>query len=82
MKFANIRELKLETNKVLKMSEKGGPVVILRNGKPVAVVRSVSEKDFSLKMDSLWPRLRKAAEKSGYGPQDVDKLVESVREGK
>lgn len=62
MKFANIRELKLETNKVLKMTEHGEPVVILRKGKPVAVVSNVSEKDFSVNVRDLRGRVKRPAE--------------------
>ncbi len=65
MKFANIRELKLETNRVLKMTEKNGPVVILRKGKPVAVVSSVSEKDFSLRVNEPALKIRKNAGRAG-----------------
>lgn len=82
MRFANIRELKLETNKVLGMSKNGGPVVILRNGKPVAVIRTVGEKDFSLKVKALWPALKSAAESAGFGPKDVDSVIAKVRRGK
>jgi len=79
MIFANIRDLRLDTNSVLKLSEKEGPVVILRNSRPVAVLKSVSEEDMEMKVKSLWPKLRKAAEKSGYGVNDVDAVIKEVR---
>ena len=59
MKFANIRDLRLDTNSVLKLSEKEGPVVILRNSRPVAVLKSVTEEDMEIKVNTLWPKLRK-----------------------
>ena len=79
MRFANIRELKLETNKVLKLSKKFGPVVITRNGHPVALIRTLGEEEFSVNMGSLWNRVREAAKRSGYGPEDVDKLINEAR---
>jgi prevent-host-death family protein len=82
MRFANVRELKLETNKVLALSRKRGPVIITRNGKPVASLRTIGEDDFSVNAGSLWESVRKSAERSGYGPEDVDKLIYSVRSPK
>ncbi len=34
---------------------------------------------FAAKLDSLWKETRQAAEKSGYGPGDVDRLIAEVR---
>jgi prevent-host-death family protein len=82
MRFANVRELKLETNKVLALSKKKGPVIITRNGKPVAFLRTIGEDDFSVNVSALWDRARTSAERSGYGPKDVDKLIASVRSPK
>jgi len=79
MVFANIRDLRLDTNSVLKLSEKEGPVVILRNSRPVAVLKSVTEEDMQMKVKSLWPKLRSSAEKAGYGPDDVDAVIKEVR---
>jgi prevent-host-death family protein len=82
MKFANIRELKLETNKVLSFSKQGGPVVITQKGKPVALLRSISEDDFSVNVNALWDRVRKAAEKKDYTPDNIDTLIKTVRTAK
>ncbi|MBU0951866.1 MAG: hypothetical protein KKH91_03430 [Elusimicrobia bacterium] len=79
MRFANIRELKLETNRVLKLSDKFGPVVITRKGHPIALLRTLSEDAFSVNINSLWARTREAAKRAGYGLQDVDKLIKDVR---
>ncbi len=82
MRFVNIRELKLETNKVFKLSKKNGPVVVTRRGRPVALLRIISERDLTFKIGSLWNRLRQDAERAGYGPDDVEKLIKQVRTSK
>jgi prevent-host-death family protein len=82
MRFANVRELKLETNKVLALSKRRGPVIITRNGKPVAFLRTISEDDFSVNASALWDRVRTSAERCGYGLGDVDRLITSVRSPK
>lgn len=79
MRFANVRELKLETNKVLEMSRQKGPVIITRRGKPVALIRGIKEEDFAQRFDRLWERIRLAAERSGYGHKDVDRLIAEIR---
>ncbi len=82
MRFANIRQLKLETNKVLNLSRKNGPVVVTRRGRPVALLRTISENDLAFRIGPLWNRLRRAAERAGYGPDDVEKLIKQVRVSK
>ena len=82
MRFTNVRELKLETNKVLALSKTRGPVVITRKGKPVAFLRSITEDDLSINVGSLWNRVKTSAERSGYGPEDVEKLIATVRTSK
>ncbi len=82
MKYTNVRELKLNTSKVLEESAKYGNVVVTKNGRPVALIRPVSEDDFNIKPKILWPKLRKGAERAGYGLKDVDKLVKAVRKKK
>ena len=52
MRFANVRELKLETNRVLEKSIENGPVVVTRNGSPIAMLRSISEDDFILRFNN------------------------------
>lgn len=81
MEFTNIRALKLETNKVLESSKKKGPVVITRNGKPVALLRSIDDKDLELRFSQLWNRIRAAAERAGFSQKDIDRLIREVREG-
>lgn len=79
MRFANVRELKLETNKVLELSRKNGPIVVTRRGQPIALLRTISENDLSFKTTRLWERLKVAAERSGYGPGDIEKLIKHSR---
>ncbi|PKN01127.1 MAG: hypothetical protein CVU77_06535 [Elusimicrobia bacterium HGW-Elusimicrobia-1] len=79
MLFANVRELKLETNKVLDSSRTNGPVVITRRGRPVAIVRSVDSADFTVNARPLWSRLRAGAERAGYKASGVDKLIRQTR---
>jgi prevent-host-death family protein len=79
MRFANIRELRLETNKVIEMGKKKGPVVVTRRGRPIALIRTISKNDFTYSIKTLWSRLRLAAERAGYGPADVEKLIREVK---
>ena len=80
MRFANIRELRLETNKVLALTNKNGPVVLTKRGKPIAMLRKINEDD--LIISSLWKRIRQAAERTGYGLNDVEKLIKTSRVSK
>lgn len=82
MRFANVRELKLNTNRVLAMTKKEGPVVVTRHGKPVAILRSINENDLTIKAAPLWDRLQVAAKQAGYGPSDVEKLIKRSRKEK
>ncbi|MBI5554295.1 MAG: hypothetical protein HY920_00375 [Elusimicrobia bacterium] len=82
MQFANVRELKLETNKILELSRKHGPIIVMRRGHPVAFLRTISEADFAVSITPLWNRLRQAAEHAGYTAKDVEKLIKRSRAGK
>jgi len=80
MRFANVRELRLETNKVLSLTKERGPVVLTRRGRPIAVLSAINEEDLSLnKTAGLWSRIKDAAQRSGYGPQDIEKLIKETR---
>ena len=79
MRFANIRELRLETNKVLEISKKKGPIVVTRRGRPIALIRTINENDLTYSIRTLWNRLRTAAERAGYGHKDVEKLIKEAR---
>ena len=75
MRFANIRELKLETNKIMEDAVAYGSVVVTRKGRPIALIRPINENDMSIKTGGLWKRLRAAAELSGHRLKDVDTLI-------
>ena len=45
----------------------------------LAWFQKLKEVGFAEKLDSLWTKTRQAAEKSGYGPGDVDRLIAEVR---
>lgn len=75
MRFANVRELKFETNKIIELSRKIGPIVVTRRGGPVALLRTISDDDFAFGIKSLCNRLRQAAERSGFSAKDVEKLI-------
>lgn len=80
MLFANIRELKLETNKLLNLSLQRGPVVITRRGKPVAILRGIEkESNTFFTYREVLDKIRRAAEKAGYGPRDIEGLITRVR---
>jgi len=79
MRFKNIRELKLNTNMLFEETAKYGPTVITRNGKPIALIRSITEDDFEIKYKSLWKSIKKAAEKSGYNSKNIKSLIMEVR---
>lgn len=81
MQFANVRELKLQTNKILELSRKYGPVIVTRRGRPVAFLRTISEDDLMVGIKPQWNRLRQAAERAGYKSKDIEKLIKSVRAG-
>lgn len=82
MRIANIRELKLETKRVLGWMARDGPVLITRRGKPVAILRGLEAGEWESRFDSLWNRLRIAAERAGYSSGDISRLIGSVRSRK
>ncbi|HBQ38353.1 MAG TPA: hypothetical protein DD714_05060 [Candidatus Omnitrophica bacterium] len=43
MKFVGISELKNDASKVVRQVQRGGPVVVMRHGKPCAAVIRLSE---------------------------------------
>lgn len=81
MRFANVRELKIDTARVLELSRRAGPVVVTRRGRPVAIIRGITEKDLKERFSDLWERIREAAERAGYGRRDVNRLIAEARSG-
>lgn len=65
------------------MAQTKVPLSRIEDGKSLremlAWYRKVKKAGFSERFDRLWEKARKAAEKSGYGPEDVDRLVADVR---
>lgn len=45
----------------------------------LAWFQKLKEAGFAEKLDFLWKETRQAAEKSGYGSGDVDRLIAEVR---
>lgn len=69
MKFVSISELKNETSEVVRRVERGGPVVLMRHGKPCAAVIRLSEHD----IDQL------LFEESAVVKQALTEALEDVR---
>ena len=50
MKFINVAELRLDLSKIIRQIEESREeVIVTRNGHPVILMRSVTEKEFTLK---------------------------------
>ncbi len=79
MEFVTMRQLKHQTPQVLRLSQRKGPVVVTKNGRPVAVLRAASLEDLALQIQGLWERFRQAAERSGFRSRDVERLISQVR---
>ena len=62
MKFANVRTLKNQTSSMLRLVAGGDDVVITSHGKPVAVLRKMTEEDMEDYVLSRHPRLRASIE--------------------
>jgi prevent-host-death family protein len=74
MKIASVAEIKSQFSAVLKASE-AGPVVVTRNGKPVAVIVAVKDEDEIERLLMAYsPRLRAILEASRKQIQEGDAL--------
>lgn len=82
MVFVTIRELKHHTPEVLQMSGRKGPVVVTRNGRPVAVLRAAKAEDLESQLGEIWQRFRRAADRAGFRRGDVERLIARVRSEK
>lgn len=82
MVFVTVRELRHHTPEVLQMSGRKGPVVVTRNGRPVAVLRAAKPDGLESQFGEIWQRLRRAAERAGFRRGDVDRLIAQVRSEK
>ena len=79
MRFANIRELKIETNKVIALSKSDGPVIITRHGQPVVLLRPINSQDLTLKATTVWNSVRKSAERAGHKAANIKRLIRETR---
>lgn len=60
MKFVSISELKNDTSDVVRRVERGGPVVIMRHGKPCAAVIRISAEELDQLLFEESPLVRAA----------------------
>ena len=79
MRTVNVRELKIETKKVLGSWLLKGPVLVTRRGKPIALIRALGSRELDIRFGSLWDRIRIAAENAGYKPKNIKRLIASAR---
>jgi antitoxin (DNA-binding transcriptional repressor) of toxin-antitoxin stability system len=64
MKFANVRTLKNQTSEMLRHAAGGNDVIITSHGKPVAVLRKMTEEDMEDYVLSRHPAIRASIEAS------------------
>ena len=64
MKFANVRALKNQTSEMLRLAAGGDDVIITSHGKPVAVLRKLTEEDMEDYVLSRHPAIRASIEAS------------------
>ena len=62
MKFANVRTLKNQTSEMLRVAAGGNDVIITSHGKPVAVLRKMTEEDMEDYVLSRHPAIRASIE--------------------
>ena len=62
MKFANVRTLKNQTSEMLRHAAGGNDVIITSHGKPVAVLRKMTEEDMEDYVLSHHPAIRASIE--------------------
>ncbi len=82
MTFVTVRELKHHTPQVLRLSQRKGPIILTKNGRPVAVLRTAHPEDLALQFEDIWKRLRGAARRAGFRGRDVERLIAQVRSEK
>jgi len=72
MKFTNVRELKLDTKKVLEMAGEGEDVVVTYRGKPKVVIKKLTEDEFEDYVLANHPEIRR----------DIEEAYKECLEGK
>ena len=87
MNFYGIKELRMDTRAVLGAVAQDGNAIITDNGKPKAIMVSVSERDFE-EVYAMCARLKtqRAAEAMRRGnvfmsPEEIDAEIAAVRRG-
>lgn len=87
MKFATVRVLKNQTSEMLRTAAQGKDVVITSHGRPVAVLRGLSEDEIEDYVLSRHPALRKSIEDAwrhyqkhgGFSADEVLKHLQKKR---
>jgi antitoxin (DNA-binding transcriptional repressor) of toxin-antitoxin stability system len=59
MKFVTVKDLKVETPKVLKLTDQGEDVVVTYRGKPRALIRRLTEDEIEDYVIANSPKIRK-----------------------
>jgi len=82
MKFANVRTLKNQTSQMLRFAAGGDDVIITSHGKPVAVLRKLTEEDMEDYVLSRHPAIRASIEAADrdYRKKGGTPLEEVIRE--
>ncbi|MCD6471682.1 hypothetical protein J7K55_00940 [Candidatus Aerophobetes bacterium] len=85
MAFVNVRELRLNTAKILQKTDKGEHVFITYRGKPRAVIRRITQDEIEdyifLNHPKFKEKLKKAYKESLEGKTtDIDKLIAETEE--
>lgn len=89
MKIASVADVKAQLSAYLKESQQG-PVVVTRNGKPVAVLLAVTDEDelerlllaHSPKFQAILGKSRRQIEETGGIPHDVFWREVNAKKGK
>jgi antitoxin (DNA-binding transcriptional repressor) of toxin-antitoxin stability system len=90
MKFVSVRELSLKPRHVWEELRENKEVIITSNGKPIALMSGVDEKNFEYSLESLrqakalisMDNMQKRAVKYGLDKMsidDIDKEIKAVR---
>lgn len=84
MKFATVRVLKNQTSEMLRTAAKGKDVVITSHGRPIAVLRGLSEDELEDYILSHHPALRRSIEDAWrhyqkHGGFSADELLKDLQ---
>jgi hypothetical protein len=93
MKFISIRELRSSSKKLKDMLRKNDKLLLTSNGKPLAIMTPVNEKNFEEKLDSVRREnarlaLKKIQEESleqGYdrlSMKEIEEIISESRKGR